>query len=335
MKKKVVYSGVLLAILLLTSCSKATNSIELTTVRINSSQYMSYAPIFIADAEGYFAEFGIQLEMVPFEGTYQAVPLVISGDLDVYAGAVNAGLINTLYSEENIRVVADRGGVDADMECTFQGIVVRKDLYESGDVTGPADLEGRNVVAISPTGPTAYMFSKYLGQAGLTMNDVVEIDLPSSAYIDAMANGSIDAISTLELHISRLLEAGDTVVLAGAEDILGTFQTSVLAFGKNLLVDNPDLGVRFMAAYLKGVAQFNEGKTDRNLEILAEATGEDIDALKNACWMAIKEDGVPEFEYIVPFMNWAISQGLIEHAITEDQFWNPDFLEQAEALLEE
>jgi NitT/TauT family transport system substrate-binding protein len=295
---------------------------------------MSYAPIFIAEAEGYFEEFGIQVEMVPFDSTSEAIPLVISGELDAYAGAVNAGLLNTLHNDQNIRVVANRGRVEADMDCTFQGILVRKDLFESGDVTGPADLAGR-IVVVTAAGPATFMVSEYLAQAGLTMEDVDRNDMPSSAYIDAMANGSVDVIATLELNLGRILAAGDSVLLAGAEDIVGDFQTSILAFGKNLLTDNPDLGVRFMAAYLKGIAQYNEGKTDRNLEILSEATGEDVEALRNSCWLPISEDGVPEFENVVPFMNWSVEQGHLDQTITEEQFWTSDFLEQAKLLLEE
>lgn len=334
MKIKIFLSCLILTLIILTSCAQEPEPTKLDMVRLNSSQNMSYAPIFIAEAEGYFEEFGIQVEMVPFDSTSEAIPLVISGELDAYAGAVNAGLLNTLHNDQNIRVVANRGRVEADMDCTFQGILVRKDLFESGEVTGPADLAGR-IVVVTAAGPATFMVSEYLAQAGLTMDDVDRNDMPSSAYIDAMANGSVDVIATLELNLGRILTAGDSVLLAGAEDIVGDFQTSILAFGKNLLSDNPDLGVRFMAAYLKGIAQYNEGKTDRNLEILSEATGEDVEALRKSCWLPISEDGVPEFEDVVPFMNWSVEQGHLDQTITEEQFWNPDFLEQAKLLLEE
>ena len=307
---------------------------ELTTVRINRSKVISYAPIFLAEAEGYFEEYGIQLEMVDFNRTPEALPLMISGDLDVYAGSVTEGLLNILYNEPNFRVVADRGGITTDMTCSFFGILVRKELYESGVVTEAKDLEGMKI-ASSPTGPRAFLLSSYLEQGGLTWDDAEISDIPSTAYIDAMANDSIDLIIAVELHLSSLIIAGDSVLLAGSKDVMEDFQTSVLAFGKNLLVDDPELGARFLAAYLKGVALYNEGKTERNLQIISEATTEDPEVIRNSCWVPIKPEGTPDFNSLKNFMTWSMQQGRLDQELTEDKFWDPSFLEAASALLNE
>ena len=304
----------------------------MTTLRMNRSANMSYAPIFIAEEEGYFAEYGIVLEMIDFNRTAEAIPLVVSGDLDAYAGSVNAGLLNTLYLEPNIRVVADRGRVRADMECTFQGILVRKDLYDSGAVLKPEDVRGLTMVS-STAGPGAFLTAEFLKLGGLTFEDVNITDIPPATYTEAMLNASVDLICAVELPLGRVLASGSAVQIASMEDVVGDFQTSILAFGKNLLTDNPELGARFLAAYLKGVAQYNEGKTERNLEILAEATGDEIEVLKNSCWLPISLDGIPDFNAIVAFMNWSISAGHLEQPITEEQFWNPKPLEAAMKLL--
>lgn len=317
----------------MTACSPSEPQ-ELTTVRINRSTNISYAPIFLAEAEGYFAEYGIQLEMVTFNRTAEALPLMVSGDLDVFAGAMTAGLINVLYNEPNLRVVADRGKITADMPCSFQGILVRKDLFESGVVTEAKDLAGMRI-AVSTTGPSGFLLSTYLEQGGLSIEDVIISDIPTSAYIDAMANDSLDAIVTIEITLSQVLSAGDSVLLAGTEEVIGDFQSSVLAFGKNFMVDNPELGARFMAAYLKGVMLYNEGKIERNLQILSEATTEGIEVIRNSCWININQEGIPDFNSIKNFMIWSIEQGHLDQTITEETFWDPSFLEAASALLNE
>ena len=109
----------------------------------------------------------------------------------------------------------------------------------------------------------------------------------------------------------------------------------VLAFGKRLLVDEPELGARFMAAYLKGIAQYNEGKTDRNVEIIAQSTSESVEVLKNACWIAIPSDGKINFPAVETFQEWSVSQGQLETPVTEDQFWDPGVLDMAFELLEQ
>lgn len=331
MKNHQFYTIIFLLLCLMAACSPPEPQ-ELTTVRINRSTNISYAPIFLAEAEGYFAKYGIELEMVTFNRTAEALPLMVSGDLDVFAGAMTAGLLNILDKEPGFRIVADRGRITAGTDCSFQGILVRKDLFESGVVTEAKDLAGMRI-AVSTAGPAAFLLSSYLEQGGLTIDDVIISDIPTSAYIDAMANGSLDVIVTIEITLSQVLNAGDSILLVGAEDVVGNFQSSVLAFGKNFLVDDPELGARFMAAYLKGVAKYNEGKTERNLQILSEATSEDSEIINNSCWIDIDQEGIPDFNSIKEFMTWSMEQGHLDQSITEDQFFDPSFLEDAKLLL--
>jgi NitT/TauT family transport system substrate-binding protein len=305
---------------------------EMVTVKINSSLVPSFAPIFIADAEGYFTDYGIKVEYETFNKSNDALPLLVSGDLDVYASSIDTGLLNTLGKEKDIKVVADRGHISPSDSCTYVGIMVRKDLYDAGTITKAADLKGQ-VIAASNSGSTGYLLDNYLKQAGLTLNDVVLNNVPTAGYIDAFNNKSIALIVAPELWITRLKAAGNTVVLAGAQDVIGTTQLSILAFGKNLLVDHPDIGARFMAAYLKGVQQYNRGKTDRNLQIMSDATKISVDDLKASCWIPISPDGKIDFSGVDNFQKWSIAQGQMDAPITEEQFWDPSFLAAGEKLL--
>jgi NitT/TauT family transport system substrate-binding protein len=304
---------------------------ETVTLTVNQSNKISYAPIFIADKEGYFAQYGIELTYEKFNKTADALPLLISGDLDVYFGVVNTGLFNVIRQEPNVKVVADRGSVNTG-DCTFLGIVVRKDLFDSGQITSAKDLKGQTIAA-SLAGENGFLLAQYLESAGLTLDDVVTNDIPSATYLDALANKTVAAFVTEEWQISSLLATGNAVILASAQDIVGPLQTSVVVFGKSLYADHPELGVRFLAAYLKGVARYNEGKTDSNLQILADATGANIDVLRNACWLPIHNDGSINFLAVDPFQQWSIEQKQLDQPVTEEQFWDPSFLVRANNLL--
>ena len=304
---------------------------EMATVTINDSAQVNYAPIYFAQTEGYFEEYGIELEMISFTRVTEAVPLLVSGDLDVYAGSITSGLINVLGQEPKVKVVADRGKM-IEGTCTFQAIVVRKDLYDSGAVRGPADLRGLKIAAVA-IGMKGYELGVYLAEAGLTFDDVEIVDLPSSALIDAFNNQAVDVIVTPESTLTRLLMNTDAVILSKGEEDVGPLQTSVLAFGSRLLINDPDLGARFMAAYLKGVQKYNEGKTEDNLQAIAGFTGEDIELLKQACWPPIREDGWIDFAMVDPFQQWNVETGQLDATITEEQFWDQSILEAGLALL--
>lgn len=302
------------------------------TLKINSSPLTSFAPIFIAEAEGYFTEFGLKMEYVTFNKSTDAVPLVITGDLDVYAGSINAAILNVLRQENNIKVVADRGHIAPGDSCTYLGLLVRKDLFDSGIITGPAGLAGETI-ASSSAGTTGYLLSTYLAQAGLTFDDVVMNDIPTAGYVDAFTNKSLAVIVAPELHLSRILNGGNAVLLADAQDVTGAEQIGFIAFGKNLLRDHPDVGTRFMAAYLKGVLQYNQGKTARNLQIMSDATGETIETLQAACWVPINTDGSIDFSGIEGFQQWSIAQDQLEAPVTEEQFFDSRFITAGQALL--
>ena len=291
---------------------------------------MGFAPLFLAEKEGYFEQYGINLEKIQFARVSEALPLLASGDLDVYSGSLQSGLINMIYQEPAVKVVADRGSI-LPGECTYHAILVRKDLYDSGAITKPEDLKGQ-MISASATGQQGFQLSLYLEGSGVTLDDIVFQALPPTSYVDAFANKSIAAIITAEPYVTLLEKAGNAVVLSRMED-LGSFQLSVLAFGKSLTVDHPDIGARFMAAYLLGVKKYNEGKTEENVSILTEATGEDRTTIEDTCWLPIKLDGMIDFKAVDVFQNWSVEQKVVDHLVTEEQFWDPSFLEAAKITI--
>ena len=303
---------------------------EPVTIKINGATNMGYAPLFLAEKEGYFDQYGIILEKVQFSRVTEALPLLASGDLDVYSGSLHSGLINMIFQEPAVKVVADRGSI-LPGECTYHAILVRKDLFDSGIITKPEDLKGQ-MISATVAGQQGFQLSMYLDGSGVTLDDVVLQPLPPASYVDAFANQSVAAIITAEPYITILEKAGNAVVLSRMED-LGTFQLSVLAFGKSLIVDHPDVGARFMAAYLLGVKKYNEGKTEENVSILTEATGEERSTIQDTCWLPIKPDGLINFASVDVFQQWSVEQKVVDHLVTEEQFWDPSFIEAAEALL--
>jgi len=331
MKFKVVLS-ILLVSFSLASCGSPASTVKpMDKLTLTISNNLSYGPIYIAEAEGYFKEFGIEMEYVNFNNSSEAIALLVSGDVDVYASTLNTGLLNILSQDPNVKVVADRGHIGPG-DCTYQAIVVRKDLFESGAVTSAAGLKGQ-IISTSTAGPSAFLLSSYLAQANLTFEDIVIKVLPNSALFDAFNNKTLGATALPEPDLSSTLELGNSVILARAEDVLGLFQSGVVAFGKNILLDNPDLGARFLAAYLKGIQSYNEGKTERNLQIMAENTGETMDVVKKACWPNVSMDGSVDFTGVDPFQNWSIENGFLDNAVTQEQLYDPSFLEAARALL--
>jgi len=84
-----------------------------------------------------------------------------------------------------------------------------------------------------------------------------------------------------------------------------------------------------MVAYLKAVRQYNEGKTDRNMQLLQDFTGLDRTLLEKVCWPTFRNDLMIDTQSVLKFQDWAFEQGLLDGKVKIEQLWDPSFAEFA------
>ena len=118
-------------------------------------------------------------------------------------------------------------------------------------------------------------------------------------------------------------------ILQTAEELLPDAQAAVMLYGPKLLDENPEVGERFMTAYLQGVRQYNEGATDRNVEILAKNIQLEPDLLREMCWLPIRADGSINLDSTLDFEQWAVARGYLDETVAPEAFWDGRFIEAA------
>ena len=141
---------------------------------------------------------------------------------------------------------------------------------------------------------------------------------------NSLERGSIDAVAVSEPVLTRLGKTGR--VWVRAEDVVPNFQWGVLVFGPRLLDRDRDVGVRFIRAYNRGVRRYGEGKTDRNVAVIAEASGTTEPMTRDACWLTFRPGSGIDWKSIAEFQRWANEHGLMEHTLTRDQVWDSSFV---------
>ena len=316
-------------LVLLSACSAGK---EPATVKIALQPYLSMAPFFIAEEEGFFEEQGLTVEYLPMGRSAETIPAIEQGDVDVVTGSPNAGIINAIARGANIKFVANKGEI-ADSGCSFMAYMANIPFLESHPSMNPADLKGASF-GVNPASFISYALELFLKQANLTLDDIVINQGSDTEYYEGLRAGSLDIIYAIEPAVTRIIEDGTGDIYLSFNDILPGFSYSQLWFGPSFLDKNPEMGRRFMVAYLKGVRQFNEGKTDRNVEIIAKYTELEEEFVRETCWVTISNNPTINIPDLMDFQEWAYAQGLIDEIITEDQFWNPSFLEYANKELE-
>ena len=117
-------------------------------------------------------------------------------------------------------------------------------------------------------------------------------------------------------------------MVATSDEVAPGHQSSVIVYGKRLLEDDPDLGRRFMRAYVRGARRFSEGKTDRNVEIMAKRMKLPPEVIREACWYKTMNDGRIDPRAVQPFFDWALEKKYLDAPVTVE-WWNPTFLDAA------
>jgi len=297
------------------------------TVKVAYLPTADYEPLYIAKEEGFFARQGIDVEFQKVPNTAAALPLVLDGEIAVYSGPLKIGLINAVAKGEHVRIVADKGRI-APGSCTGYALMVRKDLFDKGIVTNVSDLKGHKIAKRD----SDYDLYLALAAGNLSLDDVDTIDMEFPMVIPAFKNGAIDAGLVTEPFLTLALTSGSAVVLVPAQDFLPDFPVP-LYYGPAFLEKDPELGRRFMVAYLQGVKQYQEGKTERNLEIMSNYTHLDRNLLNQSCWLPIAPDGNLPKKPVHDYMDWMYANKKIIQKLDDNQVFDMSFVNYANGVL--
>jgi NitT/TauT family transport system substrate-binding protein len=304
---------------------------QLTKIKVSILPFLSYGPVFIAKEEGFFAEQGFDVEFVRIDKTSEAIPALAQGQIDVASGNIEVSTLNAVAKGGMIKYVSDKGYLDPN-GCSSSTFVVRKALLDNGTLKDLKNIKGMKV-ALTPASPPEYALDVLLKDTGLTSDDVEILNIPLPARLEGMGNGSIDIAAVSDPWTVRIVNAGYGVVWNPWEKLLPNFQFSVNMYGPNFLEKNPEYGKKYMIAYLKGVRQYNQGKTDRNVEIISKYTEMKPEEVKQSCWMTMRSDGMIDIAGMTGFEDWAIAKGQQVSLVPPEKLLDLSFVQFANQAL--
>jgi len=278
----------------------------LRKVRVSFNPHLSWGPLMIAQSEGFFRDEGLEVEFVHAMEVEETLVALITGDIDVRPGAIHAAFLSAVTRGAPVRIAAGSGVLGAQGGCSYFGIVLRPGL----DTAGTPEIRS---LRTSLDGSTRYVVSRMLEKRGIPLDRIDTNRLEDHLVAMALENGSLDAAAITGTGLTHLARVG-TLWLT-AEDVLPGYQWSVLAFGERLLVRERDTGLRFLRAFHRGVAQYRQGKTERNVAILAEGTGQTPEVVRETCWPVFTADSRVNWNSIEEFQRWAKAEGFMDSIV--------------------
>jgi len=315
-----------LGLLAAAACADSSGQDTLVHLRVATAPWLAFAPLHVAMAEGYFRQAGLEVELVRMAGTEIAVPLLIDESIDVLPGNLAPGVLNAIARGARIRLVGKvqdpvTGG------CSSISILARPGLLDSA--AGRVAPTSVQRISLNRQVAMRYLADVALASMGVALDSLEVVDIPTAAQPEALASGAVDAALAGEPFLSRTLQARKGDVWIPIVDVIPDAEVSLLFFGRRLLEEDREAGVRFLAAYQRALRQLAEGKTERNVALIAEATGDDPELIRQACLPFGPTDGRVRMASVMRFQEWAARRGLLDQVVPADVLWDSTFIERA------
>jgi NitT/TauT family transport system substrate-binding protein len=223
----------------------------------------------------------------------------------------------------------------------FSGLMVRKDLVDSGRFKSYKDLKGMKLAVGTFGSANSSAMNEALKKGGLTWKDagsIVALTFPQ--HLAAFQNKAIDASMTNEPTATSAVTGGFAVRVAGNDEIYPEQQTAVVLFSESFGRTKPKLAVKFMRAYIRAVREYNDALKDGRIagpnadEIVATLTKhtfiKDPKIHRSITPAAIDPDGKMHLDGLRNDLVFFKEQKLIQDpGITVERIIDTSFVEQA------
>jgi NitT/TauT family transport system substrate-binding protein len=228
-------------------------------VTLGVVNWIGYAPLYVAVANGYYAKYG------------SAVKLVTFSDNSLMSGALEGGeLDSSTLTYDQVIIAAAKGWrlrvvMPLDYSVGGDAIVAGTTVRSLGDLKG-------HRVAFQPLSPSNFLLSYALAQAGLSERDVRAINSTPEGVVQILATRSADVGVTYQPNVSTLLKLGNGKlfhVLYSSREAKGLI-TDVLVLKESTLAKNPRLADGLIRGTLDGLA-FMQHEPAKAAVIIAKA----------------------------------------------------------------
>ena len=262
---------------------------EFKTISVNEvTRSVFYAPQYVAIANGYFAEEGLNIELTTGQGADKVMTAVLAGQSDIGFAGPEASIY--IYNEGK----EDYTEVFAQMTQKDGSFLVSK---EKTDNFSWQDLKGKTVIPGRKGGVPYMTFEYVLKKNGLDtkkdliLDDSIKFDLMAGAF----AGGDAEYVTLFEPTASMTEAAGKGYIVASVGEASGEIPYTAYFAKKSYIENNPDIIQGFTNAIYKGEKWVKEHTAeeiaekiesffaDTDMEMLTKAIQSyiDIDAWKD------------------------------------------------------
>ena len=268
------------------------------------------AALFVADAQGKFAENGINIKMVQFNNGGDLMTAMASGDVDVgYVGITP--VLSSIEKGVPVKVISAA-------QTEGSGIVVAK----NSDINSVADLAGKKIATPGEASIQHMLLTYYLKQNGMSIKNVKVSAMKVPSMNDALKTDKIDGMITFEPYVS-IAEKNGAKVLAGSVDILPNHPCCVVVASNKFIDEHPNETAKILEIH-ENATDFINNNTDEAAGLLPSDIVSDVEVEKMSMSSFPFISGLSD-DYkqdVMDFMDLEVDLGVLKKPISQDKiFW--------------
>ncbi len=201
----------------------------------------AFGPWMLAQAKGYYAAEGLQVNFVAGRGGVDVAKQVGAGNA-VIGGAIGDTPIIARGQGIPVKAVAVLGA----------GSLMQLVSHEDAKIESPRELKGKTVTAISYTDTTYYALLGMMGKSSLTKSDVdIQAAGPTGVWQQFAAKKAVAMAAVPDWTVSAM-DAGAKVSILPADLYFKSMAQAIVASDETI-AKNPELVQKLVRATLKGM----------------------------------------------------------------------------------
>jgi NitT/TauT family transport system substrate-binding protein len=298
----------------------ATPGVANDKVKAGVVRSMGGSPNFVAKEKGFFAEQGIDVDIVFFDSAQPIAIAVASGDCDVGTTGLTAAFFN-LAAQGTLRIVGSGTWEHPGFQSI--GYLVSNQAYEAG-LHSLKDIAGKKGAITQSGTPLQYAIALAAEKYNIDYNKIQILLLQSNPNVGtALTGGQTDFAVQTVVPAYSVINKGGAKLLGWEGDEVPNEQNEAFFTSVKMMNGRADVLKRYLVAYRKGMTFLHDAFADANdkrrdgpnaaeaMQIAAKNLNQPLEQIKLGVPFFDPQGRLKEQDF-VKLAGWYKSQGMIK-----------------------
>lgn len=296
------------------------------SMNMGTAPWVGQLPLYIAQEKGFFAEEGLDFELLLFGASGDYISAFASGNVDSLAPvSAEAVLLKTQGKDFKIVLIQDNsiGG---------DGILARD------TISSIEDFKGKEV-AVDTTGVSYFFLLQVLKEAGLTKDDITIVNVDPAGAAAAFESGNVDIAVSYAPYLPQTARSVEDGRIIYDSSQMPTAIIDLYLVDTAFIEENPEAVQAFVNGIFKGTQFLDDSRPEaleigaKELEVTTEELEGDLKGVKipsledNLAMLAEPDSDLYILEPLQELAAFLVEEGQIDSAPEDiEALFDPQFI---------